>query len=140
MQQHSPQTEISLPVTVSAWLVLRAYFELLRVDGQLAWRRFSIVYEKVRSSRIRNGRCNARTETEICRAVDLACVFYFKEVRCLQRSAATTTLLRRSGLSAEMVLGVQTCPFRAHSWVELAGRVVNDKPYTPAIYTVMDRC
>ena len=140
MQQHSPQPEQSLPVPVSAWLVLRAYSELLRVDAQLAWRGFSVVYEKVRSSRLRNGRCEARTETDICRAVDLACVFYFKEVRCLQRSAATTMLLRRSGLSAEMVLGVQTCPFRAHAWVELAGRVVNDKAYTPAMYTVMDRC
>lgn len=140
MQQHSPQPEQSLPVPVSAWLVLRAYSELLRVDAQLAWRGFSVVYEKVRSSRLCKGRCEAGTETDICRAVDLACVFYFKEVRCLQRSAATTMLLRRSGLSAEMVLGVQTCPFRAHAWVELAGRVVNDKAYTPAMYTVMDRC
>jgi len=140
MQQHSPQTEQSLPVAVSAWLVLRAYFELLRVDAQLAWRGFSIVYENVSNSRLRKGRFKARTDTDICRAVDLACVFYFKEVRCLQRSAATTTLLRRSGLSAEMVLGVQTCPFRAHAWVEIAGRVVSDKAYTPAMYIVMDRC
>jgi hypothetical protein len=140
MEQHFHQVEQSLPIAVPAWLVLRAYFELLRVDAQLAWRGFSVVYEKVRSSQARKDRHKAQTETDICRAVDLACVFYFKEVRCLQRSAATTTLLRRSGFSAEMVLGVQTCPYRAHAWVELAGRVVNDKPYTPAIYTVMDRC
>jgi hypothetical protein len=140
MKQHAQQIEQSLPVAVTPWLVLRAYFELLRVDAQLAWGGFSVVYEKVRSSQARKDRYKAQTETDICRAVDLACVFYFKEVRCLQRSAATTTLLRRSGFCAEMVLGVQTCPYRAHAWVELAGRVVNDKPYTPAMYTVMDRC
>ena len=140
MTQHGQQIEQSLPSTVTPWLVLRAYFELLRVDAQLTWRGFSVVYEKVRSSQTRKDRYKAQTETDICRAVDLASVFYFKEVRCLQRSAATTTLLRRSGFCAEMVLGVQTCPYRAHAWVELAGRVVNDKPYTPATYTVIDRC
>ena len=140
MKLQNEQIEPSHPIAVSPWLVLRAYFELLRIDVRLAWSGFSAVYEKVRSSQARKDRQHAQAETDICRAVDLACVFYFKEVRCLQRSAATTTLLRRSGFCAEMVLGVQTCPYRAHAWVELAGRVVNDKPYTPAMYTIMDRC
>lgn len=140
MKQHCQQIEQALPVAVTPWLVLRAYFALLCVDAQLAWRGFSVVYEKVRNFQTRKDRHKAQTEAAICRAVDLACVFYFKEVRCLQRSAATTTLLRRSGFCAQMVLGVQTCPYRAHAWVELAGRVVNDKPYTPTMYTVMDRC
>jgi hypothetical protein len=39
-----------------------------------------------------------------------------------------------------MVIGVQGAPFRAHAWVELEGRVVNDKPYMRDIYSVLDQC
>ena len=31
-------------------------------------------------------------------------------------------------------------PFKAHAWVEVAGVVVNDKPYMPEMYAVLDRC
>ena len=76
----------------------------------------------------------------ICAAVDMACIWYPKEVLCLQRSAATACLLKRYGIPAQMVIGAQQMPFRAHAWVEVDGRVVNDKPYTPEMYAVLDRC
>jgi transglutaminase superfamily protein len=72
--------------------------------------------------------------------MDLACVLYFKRVLCLQRSAATTLLLRRYGWRAEMVTGVQILPFASHAWVEIEGTVVNDKPYMLDIYQVLERC
>jgi len=31
-------------------------------------------------------------------------------------------------------------PFRSPRLVEVDGRVVNDKPYTPEMYAVLDRC
>jgi prolyl oligopeptidase len=76
----------------------------------------------------------------ICAAVDLACIWYWKEALCLQRSAATTCLLRSRGIEAELVIGTQKLPFKAHAWVEVDGRVVNDKSYTPEMYAVLDRC
>ena len=76
----------------------------------------------------------------ICAAVDMACIWYWKEVLCLQRSAVTACLLKRHGVPAQMVIGAQQIPFRAHAWVEVDGSVVNDKPYTPEMYAVLDRC
>jgi hypothetical protein len=61
-------------------------------------------------------------------------------VLCLQRSAATTCLLRSHGVRALLVIGAQRIPFRAHAWVEVDGQVVNDKPYMHEIYAVLDRC
>jgi hypothetical protein len=72
--------------------------------------------------------------------VDLACIWYWKEALCLQRSAATACLLKEYGLPAQMVIGAQQLPFRAHAWVEVDGRIVNDKPYMSEIYAVLDRC
>lgn len=139
MPEYSMNGQQSLLAANSAWLVAGAYFELLRVDAQLATRGFPAVHQRVRSFPVR-GRCTSPpAHTVICRAVDVACVFYFKDVRCLQRSAATTILLRKAGLSAEMVIGVQLSPFRSHAWVELGRQIVNDKPYTSSMYTVMDR-
>ena len=140
MQDNRLKLEYSRSTVFLLWLVLRAYLELLRVDIRLARSGFPLVYEKVRTYPVRRNRFGGRLAEDICHAVDLACVFYFKEVRCLQRSAAATTLLRASSFPAEMVIGVEPFPFRAHAWVEVAGRIVNDKPYTSEMYTVMDRC
>jgi hypothetical protein len=140
MRDHQAKIEYSRSRFLLLWLTLRAYLELLRVDMRLARSGFPLVYEKVRTYPVRKNRSGARLAEDVCHTVDLACVFYFKEVRCLQRSAAATTLLRASGIPAEMVIGVEPFPFRAHAWVEVGGRIVNDKPYTSEMYTVMDRC
>ena len=75
----------------------------------------------------------------ICSAVDMACIWYWKEVLCLQRSAATACLLKKYGVPAQMVIGAQQMPFKAHAWVEVDGRVVNDKPYMREMYAVLDQ-
>jgi Transglutaminase-like superfamily len=123
-----------------SWLVLGAYRELLVFEFCLARGDFSAVYAKVRNSRTRGEPANPKTLREICAAVDMACVWYWKEVRCLQRSAVTTRLLRYHGVSAQMIIGTQLTPFRAHAWVEIEGCVVNDKPYVREMFAVLDRC
>jgi hypothetical protein len=72
--------------------------------------------------------------------MDMALIWYPKQVLCLQRSAATACLLKAYGVRAQMVIGAQQMPFRAHAWVEMEGRVVNDRPYIPEMYPVLDRC
>jgi len=58
----------------------------------------------------------------------------------LQRSAATACLLKKYGVAAQLVIGTQPLPFKAHAWVEVEGTVVNDKPYIREMYAVLDRC
>jgi hypothetical protein len=121
-------------------LFLRAYRELVCADLLLTFRGFPALHERVERFRPLAAHLSVSACQEICRAVDVACVFYFKEVRCLQRSAATACLLRQNGIHAELVIGVQQWPFRAHAWVEVAGRVMNDKPYVRESFAVIDRC
>jgi hypothetical protein len=73
-------------------------------------------------------------------AVDCACIWYWKQVLCLQRSIVTVCLLKRHGIDACMVIGAHPVLFRVHAWVESAGRVVNDKPSVKEIYAVLDYC
>jgi Transglutaminase-like superfamily len=121
-------------------LVLRAYVKLIEFDFYLARQDFPALYQRVRQFPIALLETSAVSTEHICSAVDMACIWYWKEVLCLQRSAATACLLKQHGVPAEMLIGVQQMPFKAHAWVEVGGRVVNDKPYTTEIYAVLDRC
>jgi hypothetical protein len=122
------------------WLLGKAYAEIARFELYLRRNQFNGLYERVRTCAVAKVRSRRVTQDDICRAVNLACVFYFKEVLCLQRAATTTCLLRKAGIPAQMVIGVQQLPFSAHAWVEVEAAVVNDKPYTPEMYSVLSRC
>jgi hypothetical protein len=121
-------------------LALKAYFKLIIFDLYLAHGNFEALYDRVRLYPCKNRTLSVDAVEKICAAVDMACIWYWKEAVCLQRSAATACLLRQHGVRAQMVIGAQQIPFKAHAWVEVGGRVVNDKPYMPAMYVVLDRC
>ena len=121
-------------------LVFKAYGKLIYFDLYLARGNFSALYEKVRNYPVRKKVPSPQTVEEICSAVDMACIWYWKEALCLQRSAATACLLRECGISAQLVIGAQQMPFKAHAWVEVESQVVNDKPYMHEMYAVLDRC
>jgi hypothetical protein len=123
-----------------SFLVLKAYLELVLFDLYLARGNFAALYDKVRTYPVGSPAQRRDTGERICCAVDMACIWYWKEVLCLQRSAATACLLKKYGVPAQMVIGTQNMPFKAHAWVEVEGRVVNDKSYTPEMYSVLDRC
>jgi Transglutaminase-like superfamily len=123
-----------------SFLVLKAYGRLILFDLYLARGNFAALYEKVRKYPVGKRVPAPGAVERVCFAVDMACIWYWKEVRCLQRSAATACLLKQYGVLAQLVIGVQQMPFKAHAWVEVDGRVVNDKPYAPEMYVVLDRC
>jgi hypothetical protein len=123
-----------------SFLVLKAYLKLIHFDLYLARGNFAALYDKVRNYPIGSEAPVPGAIEKICSAIDMACIWYWKEVLCLQRSAATACLLKKYGVPAQMVIGAQQMPFRAHAWVEVDRRIVNDKPYTPEMYAVLDRC
>lgn len=77
---------------------------------------------------------------EVCEAVNHACIWYPKRVLCLQRSAVTTCLLRSFGVPANMVLGTQILPFKAHAWTEVNGVAVNERRDVQNTYLIWQRC
>jgi len=121
-------------------LFLQAYLSLIRFDMYLARGDFEALYKKVRSCSVQQRAVSPDATEAICSAMDMACIWYWKEALCLQRSAATVCLLRKYAVSAELVIGAQQMPFKAHAWVEVEGQVVNDKSYMGELYATLDRC
>ncbi|MCU1300730.1 MAG: hypothetical protein JWQ87_1014 [Candidatus Sulfotelmatobacter sp.] len=121
-------------------LDLHAYLKLINIDLYLARGNFAALYSQVRCYPVCGTAESPDTVEKVCAAVDMACIWYWKEVLCLQRSAASACLLKRHGVVAQMMIGAQQMPFKAHAWVEVDGRVVNDKPYMREMYAVLDQC
>jgi len=122
-----------------SFLVARAYLRLIYFDFHLTRGNFSALHEKVRDYPRAEKLFSPDAIQKICAAVDMASIWYWKEVLCLQRSAATAYLLKFYGVPAEMVIGARQLPFRAHAWVEVNGLVVNDKSYVREMYAVLDQ-
>src|SRR5580704_12943097 len=79
------------------FLASRAYVSLLRFETSLVRGRFDSLYDKVRNHPVSKCPRDEETTARVCQAVDLACIWYWKQVLCLQRSAATVCLLRDNG-------------------------------------------
>ncbi|MGB7603290.1 MAG: lasso peptide biosynthesis B2 protein [Candidatus Sulfotelmatobacter sp.] len=121
-------------------LFFRVIFALLTYDVLSAACPFETIYSMVRGWKVVDSPARLDAIDRVCSAVNCACVWYPKRALCLQRSFVTTYLLRKHGVRAQMVLGAQKLPFKAHAWVEVEGRAINERSNVQATYAVWDRC
>jgi hypothetical protein len=77
----------------------------------------------------------------VARAVDRAARRWPAEATCLTRSLVLWWFLRRRGWPADVWVGVRrgSTDMEAHAWVELAGRVINDRPDVREHYAVFEQ-
>lgn len=121
-------------------LFFQALLLLLAYDILSVLCRFQTIYSLVKGWKVNNKPPESNVIDRVCMAVNYACVWYPKQALCLQRSFVTTYLLRKRGVTAQMVLGAQKLPFKAHAWVEVDGRAINERPNVQETYAVWERC
>ena len=121
-------------------LVIESWFTLLFVGLTLRLSGFKALHRLLDRQEIRQIKNRALSRSDrLSHAMDLACVFYFRRVSPLERSAAVALVLRRHGWPADLILGVQIFPYESYAWVEVEGRIVNDQPNLLEIYEVLER-
>jgi len=121
-------------------LFFEALFKLLTYDILSTFCRFQTIYSMVRAWEVKSKTNGSDIIDRVSTAVNYACVWYPKQALCLQRSFVTAYLLRKHGIEARMVLGAQKLPFKAHAWVEVDGRAINERSNVQATYAVWDKC
>jgi len=137
-------------VAVKTNLYARVLWELIRYDLLFACRGLRGVRPRRRqvgqafssanmTSGSASGTVSLEIESRICEAVRSVAPFYWKPIRCLQRSIVTARLMQRRGIPAEVVVGYRAVPFFSHAWVEVAGRASNDSPTYRMRLQVLER-
>ena len=128
------ETRFSKRETFTAFVGLFAFDFLVKFAG------FEALIKKVESWPTAEPH---KTDREICRrvraTVDRAQMYYPKKAMCLQHAAVVTCLLRRLGVPAQMVLGAQEFPPKAHAWSEVMNEVVSDSPRVKIKYHELRR-
>ena len=118
----------------------KMFVGLLAYDMLGLGRKFSRVHRLVGRWPMASRSTSAEEIDQVCEEINLALIWYPKRVLCLQRAAVTTCLLRNCGVPAQMVLGAQKIPFKAHAWVEVNGKAINERANVQAMFGVWERC
>ena len=121
-------------------LLWQALIGLIAYDALNAACSFRTLHTLLKNCPVTTRTVNDEAIERVCAAVNHACVWYPKRALCLQRAFVTAWLLRKHGVNALMVLGAQKLPFKAHAWVEVGGKAINERANVQATYAVWDRC
>jgi len=121
-------------------LIAKALGELAVFDLMGYGRSFVRLHSNIRNRMVADRTPPPNIIDRVCFAVNNACVWYPKRVLCLQRATVITRLLRTYGVSAQMVLGAQRLPFKAHAWVEVNGHPINERQNVREIFGIWERC
>ncbi len=65
---------------------------------------------------------------ELVKALNAACMLYYRKTKCLEWSSALALVGYRFGYDLRLIVGVQNRPFYAHAWIEHEGHTVGDDP------------
>lgn len=125
----------TVPSLIAKALLALAGFDLLAFSSD-----FAAMHELVKAWPTVDRVHDNAVVNRVSKAVNYACVWYPKRVLCLQRSAVTTCLLRSAGVPAQMVIGAQKYPFRAHAWTEVNRRPINERRNVQNVYLIWERC
>ena len=128
-----------MPVGARALLYARVLWELMRYDLLFPCRGLRGVRPERRRRVAAPGMESVQIESALCEAVRAVGPFYWKPIRCLQRSIVTARLMRDRGIPAEVVIGYRAAPFFSHAWIEVDGRVANDSPSYRMRLQILDR-
>ena len=73
-----------------------------------------------------SGNLNFDQIKKIILLIDKVCFMFWGNAECLHRSLVGFKILRKQGVSVELVVGVKKFPFSSHAWLELNNEVIND--------------
>jgi hypothetical protein len=121
-------------------LVLTAFLAFTFVDVVVHTLGFAVLRRRLGQCAVRRSRTDEDAEqSRVLSAIDQAAMYYPYETKCLHRSLVAAWLLRRHGVSAQLVIGCRHTPFYGHAWVEVKNVVVNDKNEVKSLYPELER-
>ncbi|MBP0637801.1 lasso peptide biosynthesis B2 protein [Cupriavidus sp. AcVe19-6a] len=109
-------------------LVLLALRALHLVHQRSAVRRLAGLKQLIERAQVRRELTPKCELGELVRALNAACMLYYRKTKCLEWSGALALVGYRFGYDLRLIVGVQNRPFYAHAWIEHEGHTVGDDP------------
>jgi hypothetical protein len=119
-------------------LTIKAARLLVLWDWRIKVRSFESLYRSLQRYPIAMERSPNLDIDAIEDAVQLASIWYWKRILCLQRSCCLFWMLRDAGIPARLQIGAQHWPPRTHAWVNVDGRIVGDMPHKVQLFQLLD--
>jgi hypothetical protein len=123
---------------VSKWLVLEAYYSLIKVYFILkVFGFYSLIKVIKRKNNSKFQKRNLKEFNILVTALNRACFYYPVRTKCLEWSAALAMLALKRRWKCNIEIGVQNLPFVAHAWVKSNGKVIADTENLPKTLSVI---
>ena len=120
--------------------IIYAFFELARVHRLLKRNGIQGILDVIRNARAKHTDLRQPTEREIeqlSAAIDAASLLYPKKTFCLAWAATFVLLAFKKNWSCNLAIGIQTNPFYAHAWAQVAGSVIHDDPVIAKVLSII---
>jgi hypothetical protein len=123
----------------SKYQIIKALIELARVHRSIRRKGIKgIIVAIQKASHAKNAYVpNDHEINQLSAAVDAASLLYPKKTFCLAWAATFVLLALRKKWNCSFVIGIQTNPFYAHAWAEIAEKVVNDDPQVAQVLSII---
>ena len=119
---------------------IKAFISLIKVNRAIKKNGMKGLFDliKRRSSTTHITHPSQELITSVSAAVDAATKMYPKKTYCLGWAATFVIEARKRGIACYLKVGVQTNPFYAHAWAELAdGTIINDDPQVGQVLSII---
>ncbi|WP_165380322.1 lasso peptide biosynthesis B2 protein [Candidatus Finniella inopinata] len=120
-------SDIKIEHKVKKTLVIKSFYLLLKVHRVIKRDKIKGILSLLQTVESKIPRFSYSKSEELSAAVEAASFFYPKKTMCLAFAATLALLHKKQGLNCDFVIGVQNLPFYAHAWVQVQGKVVNDR-------------
>jgi transglutaminase/protease-like cytokinesis protein 3 len=119
--------------------MLQTLLTLTRVNRRIKKNGMNGLFKLIKKTTSMKKIINHKQNLEkIIASVDAATKIYPQKTYCLGWAATFVIQARKQGIDCNLVIGVQTNPFYAHAWAELADKtVVHDDPQVAKVLSVI---
>lgn len=119
--------------------IFKAFIELVRTHRAIKRKGIKGIIKALQETSLSKNTHIPREEEIIMlsSAVDAASLLYPKKTFCLAWAATFCRLASQKKWHCSFVIGIQTNPFYAHAWAEIAGKVINDSPQVAEVLSII---
>ena len=120
--------------------IIKAFFELAKTHRTMKRGGINGILDAIKKNQANHTNPYQPTDQEVGKlaaAIDAASLLYPKKTFCLAWASTFVLLALQKNWSCNLAIGIQTNPFYAHAWAQMAGKVIHDDPVIAKVLSVI---